>query len=131
MCVFCQIIKGEIPAHKVYEDDKVLAFLDIKPVNPGHVLVISKNHYQNMESISEEDLSALILVVKKIGAKLKERLGVSGYNVIENNDAISGQVIPHIHFHIVPRIEGDNLLQWPGQEYKEGEAEEILKKLKN
>ncbi len=82
-----------------------------------------------MESISEEDLCALILVVKKIGAKLKERLGILGYNIIENNDAISGQVVPHVHFHIVPRIEGDNLLQWPGQEYKEGEAEEILKKL--
>lgn len=131
MCVFCKIINNEIPCYKVYEDDKVLAFLDVKPVNPGHTLVIPKTHYQNLEEISEDDLSSLMIAVKKVGKLLKEKLNVIGYNVHENNDLIAGQAVPHIHFHIIPRVEGDGLEHWLGGEYKEGEAEEVLKKLKS
>jgi len=86
MCIFCKIIAGEIPSYKVYEDDKIFAFLDIKPVNPGHILVVPKKHYQNMEEVSDNDLQALILVVKKLGAALKNKLGVVAYNIQENND---------------------------------------------
>lgn len=129
MCIFCKIIKQEIPSYKVYEDDKVFAFLDNRPVNSGHSLVIPKTHCQNLEEISDDDLVALIRGVKKVGRLLKEKLGVSGYNVIENNDPIAGQGVSHLHFHIIPRLEGDNLKHWPGQEYKVGEAESILEKL--
>lgn len=129
MCVFCKIINNEIPCYKVYEDDKVLAFLDIKPVNSGHTLVIPKAHYQNLEEISEDDLAFLMNAVKKIGKLLKEKLNVIGYNIHENNDLIAGQAVPHIHFHLIPRVEGDGLEHWPGGEYKEGEAEEVLRKL--
>jgi histidine triad (HIT) family protein len=131
MCVFCKIINQEIPCHKVYEDEKTLAFLDIKPVNPGHMLVIPKTHYLNIEAVSPEDLCALILTVKKMGARLKEKLGVAGYNVSENNDPVSGQVIPHLHFHIVPRHAGDGHVLWPQSEYGEGEAEKIAEKLRS
>ena len=130
MCIFCKIIAGKIPCNKIYEDDKVLAFLDIKPVNPGHVLVLPKKHYQNFEEISEEDLITIILRVKKIGNDLKNKLGVIGYNVHVNNDAIAGQVVPHLHFHIIPRHENDGCFNWQGKDYREGEAEEIIKKLK-
>lgn len=128
-CVFCKIIKGEIPCYKVYEDEKSLAFLDIKPTNPGHTLVIPKMHYKNLEEIPEEDLRGLAVVIKKIGKLLKDKLGVAGYNIVENNDPVAGQLIPHLHFHVIPRSEGDTLRNWPGFDYKEGEAEEILKKL--
>jgi histidine triad (HIT) family protein len=131
MCIFCKIINQEIPCYRVYEDDKVLAFLDIEPVNPGHILVLPKIHYQNFEDINETDLSALILTVKKIGKLLKDKLGVDGYNVHENNNPIAGQEIPHLHFHITPRYAGDGLGHWPGKSYQPGEAEEIIKKLKN
>jgi len=131
MCIFCKIVNHEIPCYKVYEDDKVLAFLDIKPVNSGHTLVIPKTHYQNLEEINEKDLSYLIVAVKKIGKLLKEKLNVIGYNVHENNGLIAGQAVSHIHFHIIPRVEADGLEHWPAGEYKEGEAEEILKKLEN
>lgn len=129
MCVFCKIIAGEIPSYKVYEDDKVFAFLDIKPVNPGHILVVPKTHYQNFEEITEEDLKAVILVVKKMGAYLKDKLGVVGYNVHENNDLVAGQAVPHLHFHIIPRREDDGYEHWDGKSYNPGEAEEIVKKL--
>ena len=129
MCIFCKIIAGEIPSYKIYEDEKTFAFLDIKPIHPGHILVIPKKHYQNMEEISDNDLQALILVVKKLGAALKSKLGVIGYNIHENNDLIAGQAVPHLHFHIIPRIEGDGFKHWDGATYNPGEAEEIVKKL--
>jgi histidine triad (HIT) family protein len=130
-CVFCQIVKGEIPSHKVYEDDDVYAFLDISPINYGHTLVITKEHYNNMEAITEEDLCKLISAVKKIGKALKDGLGVRGYNISENNDPVSGQVVPHIHFHVIPRRSKDGLKLWPQGKYGDGDAEEIAEKLKS
>jgi histidine triad (HIT) family protein len=130
MCVFCKIINNELPAYKVYEDDNVLAFLDIKPVNPGHILVIPKKHYQNLEEITDDDLVAVSIVVKKVGKLLMDKLEVKGYNVISNNDSIAGQIVPHLHFHIIPRISSDGLPLWPGNSYQDGEAEQILDKLK-
>ncbi|MFA5109710.1 MAG: HIT family protein [Patescibacteria group bacterium] len=129
MCIFCQIISGEIPSHKVYEDENVLAFLDIQPVNPGHTLVVPKKHYQNLEEISEEDLKILIVAVKKIGHLLKLKLGIEGYNASTNNDPVAGQIVPHLHFHIIPRYRGDGHDAWSRCQYKPGEEEEIIKKL--
>jgi len=113
----------------VYEDENTLAFLDIAPVNPGHTLIVPKKHYINMEEIPEDQLCQLAAVIKKIGKAVKDGLGAEGYNVTENNDPISGQIVPHLHFHVIPRRQGDGLRLWPQGEYGEGEAEEILKKL--
>jgi histidine triad (HIT) family protein len=129
-CVFCEIIKGNIPSYKVYEDDDVYAFLDIAPVSYGHTLVVPKEHYTNMEAIPEEVLRKLITAVKKVGKAVKEGLGVAGYNISENNDPVAGQVIPHIHFHIIPRRRGDGLKLWPQGKYGDGEAEDVAKKIK-
>jgi histidine triad (HIT) family protein len=130
MCLFCQIVAGEIPARRVYEDEKTLAFLDIRPVHPGHMLVIPKNHFNNLEEVEEDDLRAVILTVKKMGRLLKEKLGYEGYNVSVNNDPIANQEIPHLHFHLIPRIKDDGLNVWTHELYGEGEAEDILNKLK-
>ena len=129
MCIFCQIINGEIPSYKVYEDDKVLAFLDIQPVSPGHTLVVSKKHYADLGEISEDDLLALISAVKKIGQQIKVKLGAAGYNVTNNNGVAAGQTVPHIHFHIIPRSDHDSLESWPHRMYVAGEAEALVKKL--
>jgi len=129
MCIFCQIISGELPSYKIYEDEKTLAFLDIKPVNPGHTLVVPKKHYENLETIPAEELGSLMVAVKKVGALLKDKFGVIGYNINENNDPLAGQLVPHLHFHIIPRREGDGLKLWPGRDYAAGEAEKIIKKL--
>jgi len=126
MCIFCKIINQEIPSHRVYEDSQVLAFLDIKPVNPGHTLVVPKKHYQNIEEISETDLASLMAVVKKVGGLLKSKLGVAGYNVTCNNDPVAGQIVPHLHFHVVPRHAGDGCLSWEQHNYREQEAEKII-----
>ena len=130
-CLFCKIVKGEIPSYKVYEDDYVLAFLDAFPVSAGHVLVIPKKHFANYEEIDEENLFKIYRVVKKIGKALKSGLGVSGYNTTVNNGAVSGQVIPHLHIHLIPRRKGDGLKLWPQGKYEKGEEEIVLKKIKN
>ncbi len=129
-CIFCKIVAGDIPSYKVYEDDDTLAFLDIMPNNHGHTLVIPKDHHQNIEEVPEELLSKTILVVKKVGKSIKDNLGVKGYNVCENNDPIAGQVVPHLHFHIVPRKDDDNFESWPQVPYPGGKAEEVLDKIK-
>ena len=129
-CIFCEIIKGNIPSNKIYEDDNVYAFLDIMPISYGHTLVIPKEHYANIEDIPEEDLCSLIKGVKKVGAALKNGIGVVGYNVVVNNDPVSGQIIPHIHFHLIPRERKDGLQAWPQNKYKEGDAEAIAEKLR-
>lgn len=130
-CIFCKIIAGEIPSFKVYEDEDSLAFLDIAPVNPGHTLIVPKKHYVNMEEIPKDQLCQLAAAIKKVGKAVKDGLGAEGYNVTENNDPISGRIVPHLHFHVIPRRQGDGLRLWPQGKYGEGEAEEVVKKIKN
>ena len=117
MCIFCKIVKGEIPCAKVYEDEDCLAFLDINPVNKGHVLVIPKEHYATVDDCPEEVLKKLILVVKKVSASVKKIC--EGYTIVNNNYPASGQAVDHIHFHIVPRNEGDGLKHWSGGKYED------------
>lgn len=130
MCIFCKIIAGEIPCHKIYEDEKVFVFLDIKPINPGHTLIVPKKHYENLEEISDSDLTAVILRAQAIGGRLKEKLGVAGYNLSINNGAVAGQIVSHLHVHVIPRHAGDGHVVWPRTAaYAPGEAEEVVKKL--
>ncbi|MDA3840131.1 MAG: HIT family protein [Patescibacteria group bacterium] len=129
-CIFCKIVEGSLPSNKVYEDENVLAFLDIAPIHSGHILVIPKKHFSNLEEIPEDLLSDVIKVVKQMGLALKKGMACEGYNLVENNDPVAGQDVPHIHFHLIPRVKGDGLGLWPSKEYKEGEAQEVLEKIK-
>ncbi len=131
MCIFCKIINHEVPSQPIYEDEQVLVILDIKPVNPGHLLVLPKKHYANIEDAPVEELIAIMKVIKKMGKLLKDKLGILGYNVIENNDSIAGQEIAHLHFHIIPRYENDGLRPWPQSDYKDTELEDMAKKLRS
>lgn len=108
-CVFCAIAAGEIPSFKIYEDDEVYAFLDINPFSAGHTLVIPKAHYAGLPEAPEEVLSTLLSRVRKIASHIKETLRCDGYNILQNNGAAAGQSVWHIHFHIVPRMNGDSL----------------------
>ena len=102
-CVFCAIAAGEIPSFKVYEDDLVLAYLDINPFSKGHTLVIPKAHTEGLLDTSDETLAAVIARVKKIAAHLKTALPCDGFNILQNNGEAAGQTVKHVHFHIVPR----------------------------
>ena len=129
-CIFCKIIKGEIPSNKVYENEKVLAFLDIGPVNKGHALVIPKEHYVNIYDIPENLLKNVIAAVKKVSKAVKKGVNADGINLNMSNDPSAGQVVMHFHMHVIPRFKNDNLKLWPQSKYKEGEAEEVKKKIK-
>ena len=126
-CIFCKIVSGEVPSEKVYEDEHVLAFLDIRPVNPGHTLVIPKDHFENIYTLPDETMARLSLGVKKVAVAIKQGLDADGINLAMNNEAPSGQVIFHAHIHVIPRKEGDGLKLWPQRDYKEGEAAEVGK----
>ncbi len=129
-CIFCKIIAGDIPSHKVYEDDRVVAFFDILPISPGHTIVVPKVHVSDVENLSNEDLCAMAVAFKKIGKAVMEGLGVKGYSVFLDNKSAANQHVPHVHFHLVPRKEGDGLERWPQTGYGEGEAEHYLNKIK-
>ena len=128
-CIFCKIIAGDIPSYKVYENEHVLAFFDILPISPGHTIVAPKSHEADVEALSDEEFSAMAMAVKKIGKAMIDGLGVKGYSVFLDNKSAANQHVPHAHFHVVPRAEGDGLERWPQSGYGEGEAEHCLKQV--
>jgi histidine triad (HIT) family protein len=119
-CIFCEIVRGEIPSSKVFENEKVFAFLDINPVSKGHTLVIPKAHYAGFSEVPAELLT-------EIG---RRQLGSDGFNVLLNNGRAAGQLIDHAHFHLVPRTAGDGVMAWPKvRPYATGEMEAVRTKL--
>jgi histidine triad (HIT) family protein len=115
----------------VYEDDRVLAFFDILPISQGHTIVVPKVHVPDMEDLTDEDLAAMAKAMKKIGRAMLNSFGVKGYSIFLDNKSAANQHVPHVHFHIVPRAEGDGLERWPQSGYGDGEAEYYLNKLKS
>lgn len=128
-CIFCSIVRGELPSYKVYEDDRTMAFLDIRPVNAGHTLVIPKQHSTNIFDIPPEDWAAVAEVVRKIAIAIEET-GADGVNIGMNNREHAGQVVHHPHVHVIPRFKGDGLKLMPQRSYKEGEAEATAEKIR-
>ena len=129
-CIFCKIVAGEIPAHKLYEDGRTLAFLDIHPINPGHTLVIPKKHSYNILDINPRDWAAVAETTRKMAKVLHDALGADGINLGMNNREHAGQVVDHPHVHVMPRHKGDGFALWHGKPYKEGEAEATAEKIK-
>jgi len=109
-CIFCKILSGDISAAKIYEDDKVFAFLDINPVNAGHTLVVPKDHYIVLPQLPDDLATHLIKVVKYLSGAIFEMTGAHGINIYQNNGAAAGQEVPHVHFHIIPRRQDDNAM---------------------
>ena len=106
-CVFCAIIAGRIPSHKVYEDEKTLAFLDIHPSAPGHTLVIPKAHIARVQDLHEEDSRCLFAALHRIVGRIQEAVGAPASTIGINNGRESGQEVPHVHIHVIPRGKGD------------------------
>ncbi|MGE5310599.1 MAG: HIT family protein [Nitrospirota bacterium] len=131
-CIFCKIIRGENPSSKVFESEKILAFLDINPVSKGHTLVIPKTHYVGFSEVPADLLTEMGKVLQKIGQAAKTQLGSDGFNVLLNNGRAAGQLIDHVHFHLVPRSTGDGVMGWPKvRPYAAGERETVRSKLAN
>ncbi|MFO7871286.1 MAG: HIT family protein [Kiritimatiellia bacterium] len=117
-CIFCKIVQGAVPASKVYEDENTVAFMDVQPVVKGHVLVVPREHCDPITETPPEVLSKLIAVVRKVARSLTEGLGADGINVSQANGKVAGQVVPHIHFHVIPRFSNDgHSWNWDPKEY--------------
>ena len=110
-CIFCKIIVGEIPSSKVYEDDQVVAFLDISQVTPGHTLVVPKQHFRNLLEMDADSASQLFARVPDIARKVMKATGAKGMNILNNNEEIAGQTVFHTHVHLAPRYEETDGLQ--------------------
>ncbi len=108
-CIFCKIVAGEIPCYKIYEDQNVLAFLDISCDAVGHTLVVPKKHCDNVITADGKNLSAVINAVSKISKHFVEDCGFEGVNIFNNCGKTAGQTIMHLHFHIIPRKNGDGI----------------------
>ena len=124
--IFDQILDGEIPCHRVYEDDHVLAFLDIGPLSRGHTLVIPKERKTHLHELSDEAAAALGRVLPRLCRAVMAATGAGAYNVLQNNGRAAGQVVEHVHFHIIPRYGDRGLgIEWVPGELSPGEAEEL------
>jgi histidine triad (HIT) family protein len=125
-CIFCKIIAGAIPAEKIYEDTKVFAFLDIRPVNYGHVLVIPKSHHAMMTEVPDELLAYCYIKSKELMIKIKQALKADYISV-----SVVGLDVPHFHIHLTPRYYSDGLASfWPTKTYPEGEMKKVAEKIK-
>ncbi|GAI13592.1 unnamed protein product, partial [marine sediment metagenome] len=130
-CIFCKMVAGQIPVTKIYEDKVVLAFLDIGPLSDGHTLVIPKQHFEKLHECPAEVLGPVASRLGKIAEAVAGAMNSEGYNVLCNNGRAAGQLVEHLHFHIIPRNTGDGVFdRWPAYKYQQGKIEEIAAKIR-
>ena len=130
-CIFCKIAAGEIPAYVVYEDGKTMAFLDIFPVHPGHVLVIPKRHSVDVFDTDEETMKSMIAVAKKLCPAVLKGTGADGINLGMNNRPAAGQEVMHAHLHVIPRYKDDGLKWWRKNPFKsDGQKKQVCDNIK-
>jgi histidine triad (HIT) family protein len=108
-CIFCKIVAGEIPSHKIDEDDKTLSFMDINPWTKGHSLVIPKEHSRNIYDADPDDLSAIHIAAQRLAQRMRERLDCEGINVVQSSEPAAMQTVFHTHVHVIPRYSDDGL----------------------
>lgn len=112
-CIFCKIVRGEIPSFKLYEDERTLAFMDINPANEGHALVIPKAHARDLYGLADDALAATAVTARKVASAVRAALNPAGLNLVQCNGAAAGQSVEHFHMHVLPRRRGDDLkLNW-------------------
>ncbi len=122
-CIFCKIIKGEIPSSTIYEDENVKVILDISPAAKGHAILLVKKHVSNIFELEPELAEKVFAVVPKVAAAIKAELGCDGMNILQNNGEAAGQTVFHLHIHFIPRWKEDTVnIKWKPLGYADGEA---------
>lgn len=124
-CIFCMILEGKIPSAQVYADTHAVAFLDIGPFEQGHVLVIPRLHAERLPDLPEGEVAALGVAVQRVGRLLLSRMPCDGFNVLQSNGACATQVVPHVHFHVIPRWNG-RTMNWISGKYESVAAMEAV-----
>lgn len=129
-CVFCKIAAGQLAANQVWESDECLAFLDINPLAEGHLLLIPKRHYTTLHEMPGEAAAAIGRALPDLARAVCAAVGCEAYNVLQNNGRLAGQVVGHVHFHIIPRQADDQLgYRWPAGKYEEGRAQQLRNRI--
>lgn len=129
-CLFCRIIHKEIPARIIFENESMLAILDAFPSNPGHFLVIPKQHVATIMEADEALLAEWISTTKRLAQMVQEAIGAAGINILQNNGEAAGQVIPHLHMHVIPRFANDGLKHWASKPLDEQEGDRLLQQIR-
>lgn len=125
-CLFCKIIRGEIPSAQVFASSQMVAFLDISPIHKGHTLVVPKRHYPTLWELPTDLSQEMFTVMQYLGRAVLQATGADGLNIIMNNYQAAGQVVDHAHWHLVPRFAQDGLRWWPQHEYESTEDMEAV-----
>jgi len=129
--IFGRIIDGDIPCHKVYEDEHVLAFLDVGPLAPGHTLVIPKERMAHLHELSDDAAAAIGRVLPRLARAVMKATGATAYNILQNNGSAAHQVVMHVHFHIIPRMGEKGLgIGWHPGALDAGEAAKLLESMR-
>ena len=127
-CIFCKIIDGQIPSTTIFEDENVKVILDIAPAAKGHAILLVKQHVANIFELDAEIAGKVFSVVPKVAKALKEELGCDGMNILQNNGAVAGQTVFHLHIHFIPRWKNDSIqIKWTPGSYADGEAAQFAK----
>ena len=131
-CIFCRLANGDIPTNALYEDDIVKAIFDLSPASMGHIIILPKEHFDNLYSIDEETAAHVFKVATRLAKAIKEALNCDGMNVLQNNGEIAGQTVFHFHMHIIPRYLGDNVkFSWNQGKISEDEIKDLKKKIQD
>lgn len=129
--IFDKILSGEIPSHKIYEDDHVFAFLDIGPLSHGHTLVIPKERKAQLHELSDDSAAALGRVLPRIARAVLKVTGATAYNVLQNNGPAAHQAVMHVHFHIIPKMEAGGLgILWPAGSLETSKGQDLAQQLR-
>ena len=120
-CIFCRIANGEIPSNTLYEDEGYRVILDLGPATRGHALILPKEHYADLYELPEESCGEVLKIAKKMAVRMKEKLGCTGLNLVQNNGESAGQTVRHFHVHLIPRYDdGSRIVSWtPGKPSEE------------
>ncbi len=130
MTIFSKIIAGEIPCHRVYEDERVLAFLDIGPLSDGHLLVIPKEAKAQIDELSDESAAAIGRVLPRLARAVMKATGATSYNILQNNGAAAHQAVMHVHFHIIPKLGSAGLgIGWNAGKLDAAAAGELVRRM--
>lgn len=129
-CIFCKIVRGELPSETIYTDEQVIVFMDIHPTNPGHVLIVPRDHHESTLVTPEPILAHMAIIAKRITPAVMAAVQAEGFNLGANTGKVAGQVVMHTHWHIIPRHSGDGLSPWRDLSYKEGEMQEIANRIR-
>ncbi|MCD8053628.1 MAG: HIT family protein [Lachnospiraceae bacterium] len=130
-CIFCRIANGAIPSATIYEDETFRVILDMGPANPGHALILPKEHFADVTALDEMVAAKALPLGAKIGAAMKEALGCDGFNLVQNNGEAAGQTVFHFHMHVIPRYAADPaMVSWTPGSYAEGEMDAVAEKLR-